>query len=384
MQPLPFVDILDTETFLTKYWQKAPCVLRIEFPNETVLDADELAGIAAEQSADSRLVQTPISGSDWRVANGPFKAEDYAILGDSHWTLLVRGVDQYIDGAQALFEYFNFLPSWRREDLMVSFAADQGSVGAHTDFYDVFIVQGEGSRYWRLGDIVASDAKIIPNIDQKVLADFNPTLETTLEQGDVLYIPPLVPHEGISIGQSISYSVGYRAPSLSEAIDQMADLVSEEADPAIRYSDTDIEAVKLHSKIDDASVSRLELLISQAKHNTERVLGELMTQPVIATEPPDEQELSRADIAKILATPEYLIGPAPHTRMAFFQAEENTLIFCNGATYQIPRISDTIAHNICSQSQLEAELQALCYNNQTLLGHVQSWINAGHWGVFDF
>jgi len=384
MQQLPFVDINDQETFLARYWQKAPCLLRIDFPEGCKLDANELAGIAAEENADSRLVQTPISGNDWRVANGPFKAEDYEILGDTHWTLLVRGVDQYIEGAHDLFEFFNFLPSWRREDLMVSFATEHGSVGAHTDFYDVFIVQGEGSRRWQLGAAVASDAAIIPDIDQKVLANFEACFEVTLNEGDVLYIPPLVPHEGISVDQSISYSVGYRAPSLSEAVDQVADIISEDADPAIRYCDSDIQSTELHCKIDNAAVDRLEALLAKANNNAERVLGELMTQPVIATEPPEEQDLSRAEIGRILASPQYMIGPAPHTRMAFFQGPQETLLFCNGTTYRLPTISDTDAQGLCGQSQLDPQLQALCYNNQHLLSHIHSWVNAGHWGVFDF
>ena len=383
MQTLPFVDINDHQQFLTEFWQKAPCLLRVNLPADVQLAPDELAGIAAEPTSDARIVQTPVKKkTDWRVATGPFCAQDYDILGPTHWTLLVRGVDQFIATADQLFSQFNFLPAWRREDLMVSFAANKGSVGAHTDFYDVFIVQGEGKRRWRVGSPVSHDAPLVKDVDQKVLARFEPTHEVEMVEGDVLYIPPLVPHEGVSVGQSMSYSVGYRAPSLSEAIDQWADIVHEQAQPINRYSDVDISARTNPYKIDTSDRDRMASLLQQAQIAPERILGELMTQPVIVQEQGEIESINMGELCAMLDDSQVSIGPAAHTRMAYY--EGNTIsLFCNGTTYSVDTLSADDARALCESSLLPQSLIDTIKSNQPLRSLLLEFINNGHWGAYE-
>ncbi len=384
MNALPFVDINDHELFMREYWQKAPCVFKANLPESAQLAPDELAGIAAEPSSDARLVQTPVKKKkDWRVANGPFCAQDYDILGPTHWTLLVRGVDQYIESAPEIFNQFNFLPAWRREDLMVSFAANKGSVGAHTDFYDVFIIQGEGQRRWRIGEPVAADAELIANIDQKVLAQFDPTHEVILSEGDAIYIPPMVPHEGISIGQSMSYSVGYRAPSLSEAIDQWADIVHDTAQPTQRYSDEGAKPTEKTNRISQSDRFRMVQLLDQAKVNAERILGELMTQPVIVQEQADTSPITMGELSEMLLDPTIEIGPAAHTRMAYYTDEQSMQVFCNGSTHLLANAEESLIDALCSCSALDGPLIAEVTNNNELKALLLEWINKGHWGPYE-
>ncbi|MCP6373886.1 cupin domain-containing protein, partial [Klebsiella pneumoniae] len=67
------------------------------------------------------------------------------------WTVLVQGVDLHDDGVHQLMQQFRFVPEARLDDLMISFATDQGGVGPHFDSYDVFLLQAHGRRRWRIG-----------------------------------------------------------------------------------------------------------------------------------------------------------------------------------------------------------------------------------------
>ena len=138
--------------FLRDYWQKRPLLLRNAFPGFIApLQPEDLAGLACEELALSRLVQYERGSDRWVLRSGPFEEHVFPALPTRDWTLLVQDVDKWDADVQALLQHFGFLPSWRVDDVMVSFAAPGGSVGAHVDQYDVFLLQVEGRRRWRIG-----------------------------------------------------------------------------------------------------------------------------------------------------------------------------------------------------------------------------------------
>lgn len=209
--------IPNRDEFLKEYWQKKPLLLRGIFPEALdLLDPNELAGLSCLQEADSRIVRSLQAEPFWAVDHGPFKEEAFSVLGESNWTLLVQNVERYFPHLLSLHEPFRFLPNWRFDDIMVSFAATGGTVGPHTDRYDVFLVQGMGERTWHLGGKLEDpNCPLLPLDDIKVLAEFNPDISVQLEAGDVLYVPPHLAHFGVANSPCMTYSIGFRAPSLA-------------------------------------------------------------------------------------------------------------------------------------------------------------------------
>ena len=205
--------------FLADYWQKKPLLVRGAIADfEPPIDGDELAGLALEQEVESRL----IIGQDWTLEHGPFAEERFASLPASQWTLLVQAVDLWVPEVAELLQHFDFLPPWRIDDIMVSYAEDGGSVGPHFDYYDVFLMQGAGQRRWQIGETCDAETPLLKNTELKILEQFKPLDEWVLEPGDMLYLPPKIAHHGLAIGDCTTFSVGFRAPAATEMLDDLA------------------------------------------------------------------------------------------------------------------------------------------------------------------
>ena len=208
--------------FLAEYWQKKPLLIKNALADVPTLSGDELAGLSMEDEIESRLVLEDQSTSSWQLLDGPFSKQVLQGLPDSHWTLLVQAVDQCLPEIHALLDHFSFLPRWRLDDIMVSLSADQGSVGPHFDNYDVFLLQTRGQKRWRIGQICDADTALIDNAPLCLMADFQQQEEYVLAPGDMLYLPPRLAHWGIAERESMTFSVGLRAPTATELLDDLA------------------------------------------------------------------------------------------------------------------------------------------------------------------
>ncbi len=212
---------LPAARFLEKYWQKEPLVVRGAFPGfRDPLTPDELAGLACEASVNSRLVMERGGRKPWQVTRGPQKAATLKRLPRSHWTLLVESMDRHSEEIAALASAFSFLPRWRMDDVMVSLSPVHGTVDAHIDSYDVFLIQGQGRRRWEVDRRVVADYR--PGLDLRILKKFRPEDSWVLEPGDMLYVPPGVGHRGVTVPSdaeiALTYSIGFRAPSSADLI----------------------------------------------------------------------------------------------------------------------------------------------------------------------
>lgn len=195
---------ISRERFLDEYWQKRPALLRQALPREVLaLPPDELAGLACEPEVESRLVRQT-GETDWALRHGPFDAEDFVDLPPSHWTLLVQDVDKHLPEVATLLEAFDFVPDWRLDDIMISYAVDGGGVGPHTDNYDVFLVQAAGTRRWRLSHREFTEKDLLDSCPLRVLREFPVDEDWLLEPGDVLYLPPKVGHWGTAVGECMT------------------------------------------------------------------------------------------------------------------------------------------------------------------------------------
>ncbi len=275
--------------FLKEYWQKKPVVIRQGFLNfQDPICADEIAGLAGEEQVESRLVYK--KGEQWQAEFGPF--DDFARLGDKDWSLIVQALDHWSEDAAKMIEPFRFIPHWRLDDLMVSFATPGGGVGPHIDLYDVFICQGSGKRQWRVGE-KGEHREFAAHESLLHVDPFEPIIDVELLPGDILYIPPGFPHDGVTIENSLSFSVGFRTNSTNALFSGLADhLIDAEqgleliADPerelstesgAINASDYGLIKQQLQQFLDDdVKFSQFAgSFLSQAKHELDLLTPEL-------------------------------------------------------------------------------------------------------------
>lgn len=266
---------LDIPQFLQEYWQKKPLVIKGAFPQfADPISADELAGLACEEEISSRIVVT--KDHDWEVIQGPF--EDYDRYGESHWQLLVQAVNHWYPDSQPLVEALRFLPDWRFDDLMVSFATPQGGVGPHVDNYDVFIIQGEGERRWTVGDNTPQHPRG-GNANSPLVEDFTPIIDVVLEKGDMLYIPPGFPHCGETLTMAMSYSIGFRAPSQQELVSEIADYLLDNNLGQQRFtSQTEASHPGIVSQASQVGIMSLLSQLSQDPTQYQIILGKLLSQ----------------------------------------------------------------------------------------------------------
>ena len=233
MSILKTIGHLSVDEFMRRHWQRAPLLARNALPDfVSPVSREDVFEMAGDDALTSRLA-TCRKGR-WTLQHGPF--DDLPSPRRSGWTVLVNGVDRHLDAAHELLARFRFLPDARLDDLMVSYASDGGGVGPHVDSYDVFLLQASGRRRWRIAP--PGDATLIDGAPLKLLAQFEPTQEWVLEPGDLLYLPPGWGHDGTAVGECITLSVGFRAPSRHEFLSAfLAAQADSMRGPDSRFSD---------------------------------------------------------------------------------------------------------------------------------------------------
>jgi 50S ribosomal protein L16 3-hydroxylase len=225
-QALPLLGGLSPARFMKRHWQKKPLLVRGAVAGfAPLLGRAELLELAQRDDVESRLVaQTP---GGWQFRRGPFARRALPPLARPGWTLLVQGVDLHVAAAHDLLAQFRFVPEARLDDLMISYATDGGGVGPHFDSYDVFLLQAQGRRRWRIGR--QTDLSLRDDVPLKILANFVPEEEYVLEPGDMLYLPPEYAHDGIAQGECQTYSIGFRSPGRGELARELLQRLADDA-----------------------------------------------------------------------------------------------------------------------------------------------------------
>ena len=341
--------------FLRDYWQKRPVLIRHAFPDfQPPLQPDDLAGLACEEGALARLIVHDEKRDRWHVNSGPLGEADFAGTPNRNWTLLVQDVDKWDADVAALLEPFAFLPSWRVDDVMVSYAEDGGGVGAHVDQYDVFLLQGLGQRHWAISDDPAAPKAFRPGVELKQLVEFTPTHEWLLEPGDMLYLPPGVPHDGVAFaGPCMTFSVGMRAPSQAELTGDLADHIAERLPDDLRYTDPDLRPVTHIGEIDRSTVGRLRRALPFAAALDDAMLvdwfGRFITRYRNAqVAAPSDKPLSAATLDRKL-TPGVQLLRHPWARLAWSRGRASCTLYANGEAYPA---TPALAQALCAQHVL--------------------------------
>ncbi|MDD2061108.1 cupin domain-containing protein [Pseudomonas sp. GD03860] len=354
--PLQLLGGLTAREFMRDYWQKKPLLVRQAFPDfESPIDADELAGLALEEDVESRLV-IEHGERPWELRRGPFEEDTFSTLPERDWTLLVQAVDQFVPEVHELLEHFRFLPSWRIDDVMISFAAPGGSVGPHFDNYDVFLLQGQGKRNWKIGQMCDSDSPLLEHADLRILAEFEQSDEWTLEPGDMLYLPPRLAHFGVAEDDCLTYSVGFRAPGAAEVLTHFTDFLSQFLPDEERYTDADAQPVSDPHQIQHDALDRLKKLLTEHMGDERLLLtwfGQFMTEPrypeLVSGEPLDE-----VDLIESLAEGAILIRN-PSARLAWSEVDDNLLLFASGQSRLLPGDLRELLKLICAADALHIE-----------------------------
>jgi 50S ribosomal protein L16 3-hydroxylase len=273
--------------FMRDVWQRKPLLIRNAFPGFTPPVArDDLFELARQEHAEARLITR--NGGRWRLEHGPFRR--LPSTRRTQWTLLVQGVDLLDAGARELLARFRFVPDARLDDLMVSYATDGGGVGPHVDSYDVFLLQAWGRRRWRISRQRA--LALVPDVPLKLLADFHASEEYVLEPGDMLYLPPGVAHDGTAVGECLTYSVGFRAPTYQELLEPWFADFAEAAMLPGRYSDPGLSPARRPAVLPPGMVRQVHAALIRRQpgtRDTQRFLLRYLSEPkaqVIFPRPP--------------------------------------------------------------------------------------------------
>ena len=363
--------------FLRDYWQKRPLLIRNAFPGfRPPLQPDDLAGLACEPTALARLIVHDEVRDRWRVKSSPLEEADFAATPPRNWTLLVQDVDKWDADVAGLLQHFRFLPSWRMDDVMVSYAEPGGGVGAHIDQYDVFLLQGLGQRHWAISDDPLAPKAFRPDIELKQLVQFEPTHEWLLDPGDMLYLPPGVPHDGVAFGgPCMTFSVGMRAPSQAELTGDLADYIAEQLPDELRYADPDLAPTRHAGEIDRAALERLKAALPFAAALREDLLrdwfGRFITRYRNAQVPvAPEHPLSDERFAARLAAGARLLRH-PWARMAWAGGKTGGVLYVCGQAYGA---SVELAQRLCAERELAFDRTPVAADRELLL----ALVNDGH------
>lgn len=323
---------LSVGRFLSEYWQKKPLLVRQAIPGfQGLLTPEGLKKLAEQEDAESRLVSH--RRGQWNLDHGPFDAEQLGTLPTRGWSLLVSGVNHFLAEADALLHAFNFIPYSRLDDLMVSLAPTGGGVGPHFDSYDVFLIQGFGRRRWEIS--AQEDLELVAGAPLRILKHFEPEQSWELEPGDMLYLPPKYAHNGVALGECMTYSVGFRAPSTQEIATQFLVHLQDTIALEGRYADPDLKRQRHPAEISAAMLEQITGMIKQIQWGRADILefvGRYISEP-------------KAHV--FFEPPRPALGPAAFLKQACRRGvtldRRSQLLFrgcqffCNGERFDAPR-----------------------------------------------
>ncbi|WOT06514.1 ribosomal protein uL16 3-hydroxylase [Shewanella youngdeokensis] len=366
---------LDTHAFLTDYWQQKPLVIKNAFPDfKEIISPDELAGLACEEEVSSRVVVT--KDNNWQICQGPF--EDYDKFGDSHWQLLVQALNHWHPDSANFIDAFRFIPDWRFDDLMASFATPGGGVGAHIDNYDVFIIQGDGERRWTVGNKGQYAPK---NNDPTtpLIEGFTPIIDVVLKKGDMLYIPPGYPHQGQTLTTAMSYSIGFRAPSQQELFSGLADGLIDSNTGLKRFTSTDEPAQPSELSLShQQGMLKLVSELASDPASFQLILGNMLSQnrfELDICEPDEPYTLEDMDDYISQGALLYRIGGL---KLLMLEQDSVSRVFINGEAFEFPLAIKADIAQLAACFNFDNQQATLLLENPQTQAFILTLLNRGY------
>jgi 50S ribosomal protein L16 3-hydroxylase len=365
---------LTVDCFLDRHWQKKPLLVRQALTDlPAPASRDQVINLALHSGGHARLIRRPEPGSDWTLRRGPFKKETFDSLPPDGWTVLVQEADRQVPALAELLERFRFVPNWRLDDVMVSYATDGGGVGPHVDRYDVFLIQVAGSRRWRIGSEPLTEVRLQPGTDYPVLATFEPDDEWVLEPGDVLYLPPLVPHDGVALGECVTCSIGFSVPDPRELYAAYLRQLRPEAYEQVRYRDPGLDRPSRLGEIAADARRRLRegaLVLLDRPGEFDRFLGRHLTRPLRGEVLPDES--LRIDsverLRELLRAGSSFERSAPSHFAWYADGDDAVWLFVGGEEYPLGPGREDAAELFCGATKLDSAALLPVLADDSLVG----------------
>jgi 50S ribosomal protein L16 3-hydroxylase len=372
--PLTLLAGLTPQQFMKRHWQKKPLLIRQAVPDmQPLIDRATLLDMVESEEVESRLIVR--RGPQWTLKKGPIRRKSLPSFKTPDWTVLIQGVDLHHDAVHALLQQFRFVPDARLDDLMISYATDGGGVGPHFDSYDVFLLQAQGQRKWRIGR--QKKFELQEGVPLKILKEFKPEAEYVLNPGDMLYLPPGYAHDGVAVGECMTYSVGFKVPRKAELVSQLLMGMSEEAAENsdegrnALYQDPDQAAALCDASIPKALQKFAAISVSKALRNPEMLnclLGESLTEPKpnVWFDNPDQSELDHLNWPCAMRLDR-------RTKMLF----DAHHIFINGESFRASGRDAQLLRQLANGKYLSQKGASLLSRDAAKL--MRSWWEEGWW-----
>ena len=359
-QPLDVLGGITAEQFLSEYWQKKPLLVRNALPEiAELLVPDDVMELAMDENTTARLIkQKDKDPNQWTVKNSPLIKGDFQKM-PKLWTLLVQAVDHYSFDLAELWKKFPFIPQWRRDDIMVSYAPQGGSVGKHFDFYDVFLVQGYGHRRWQLGQMCDADTAFVEGQPLKLLSEIDVHFDEVLAPGDLLYVPPGLSHYGVAEDECLTYSFGFRMPNVADMMDRVSDKFM--SNQSLRNPLLDVLRDRPNS-IGQVTQSELDYLKAEllAKLNDSTILEDaimsLMAESKYPENIPEAEAVGTGDLEEVLEQG-YLLQIEPASRLIYTNQNNQLLFWANGESICISAPFAPILKKIADGQAVELNIE---------------------------
>ena len=371
---LAWPDGITAEIFVRDYWQKKALLFRAALPEfENPITPDELAGLALDEDVSSRIIVKGEDGS-WHCHHGPFEEDELEKLPAEDWSMLVTDVDKVLPEFRAYLEPFSFIPSWRIDDLMISYAPAGASVGAHVDNYDVFLFQAVGRREWSISEDPNADLSYIPDQDIRILANFEPENTWILEPGDMLYLPPGAPHHGVSLDdECMTWSVGFRAPAHNEIVADIAQALTKTLSDDLRYVDPGFNLQSEPGEISNEALTRFREIwdehVNPDARSFEQIIGKVLTER--KSNENDDTSASEQivqedqDLSRVLLAEEGGWERNSQSRLSFIkQSDGQADLFADGTSFVCSHETATL---LTGQVYFESEQLAQLVNDGDVL-----------------
>lgn len=332
-QVLDVLGGISAEQFLAEYWQKKPLLVRNAMPEIVgLLEPQDVMELALDENVTARLIkQKDRDPNQWSVKTSPLLKADFQKM-PKLWTLLIQAVDHYSFDLAELWKKFAFIPQWRRDDIMVSYAPQGGSVGKHFDFYDVFLVQGHGHRRWQLGQMCDAKSELVAGQPLKLLTNMDVHFDEVLAPGDLLYVPPGLSHYGVAEDECLTYSFGFRMSNISDMMDRVADKLSAEESLKTPLLDIVRHQVNPQGQMTQHELEYLKQALLAHLHQgnvLEDAILSLMSEAKYPENIPEAEEIGTGDLLDALDQG-YGIMLEPASRLLYTQENEQLLFWANG------------------------------------------------------
>ncbi len=358
-QPLDVLGGITAEQFLSEYWQKKPLLVRNALPEViNILEPDDVKELALDETVTARLIkQKDKDQNQWTVKSSPLIKGDFQKL-PKLWTLLVQAIDHYSFDMSEMWKKFPFIPQWRRDDIMVSYAPKGGSVGKHFDFYDVFLVQGYGHRRWQLGQMCNTETEFVAGQPLKLLPEMDVHFDEVLAPGDLLYVPPGLSHYGVAEDECLTFSFGFRMPNIADMVDQTSNRLADTAELNNPLVDITRQKVAQVGEINAEELAYLKAQVLERLQNSDdidRAIMALMSEPKYLDSIPEADEIAVDDLREVIDQG-YQLMIEPASRLLYTQQADSLAFWGNGELF-------SISDEFTTQLKAIADGQAIAFDS---------------------